>query len=84
MCKIDYYKSELKDYDFRKELEKTPVKTYVYCGSHDAQCPHGFREEVADLMRNCPLATFKFNNHSLDIEKKENFKAFLELTISYA
>ncbi|WP_434120899.1 alpha/beta fold hydrolase [Salinicoccus roseus] len=84
MSKIDYFTSELKDYDVREELKETPVKAHIYCGRHDAQCPHVFSEEAADLMPEGSLTTFEYSNHSPDIEEEEKFKTFLESTINRA
>ena len=81
MSKIDYFTDELKDYDVREELKHTPVRAYIYCGRHDAQCPHVFSQEAADLMPNGTLKTFEYSNHMPDIEEEEKFKAFLESTL---
>ena len=45
--KIDYFTSELHDYDVREQLKTSPVRALIYCGRHDAQCPHVFSEETA-------------------------------------
>lgn len=81
MSKIDYFTDELKDYDVREELKHTPVRAYIYCGRHDAQCPHVFSQEAADLMPNGTLKTFEYSNHMPDIEEEEKFEAFLESTL---
>lgn len=78
--KIDYFTSELRDYDIREELKVSPVKAYIYCGRHDAQCPHEFSLDAADLMPNGSLTTFEFSNHNPDIEE-EKFIQFLKTTI---
>src|SRR5699024_4644465 len=57
--KIDYFTSELCDYDVRKQLKTSPVRAFIYCGRHDAQCPHVFSEEAAELMPNGTLETFE-------------------------
>ncbi|MFC3900668.1 alpha/beta fold hydrolase [Aliicoccus persicus] len=81
MSKIDYFTDELKDYDVREELKHTPVRAYIYCGRHDAQCPHVFSQEAADLMPNGTLKTLEYSNHMPDIEEEEKFEAFLESTL---
>lgn len=81
MEKVDYFTSELKSYDVREQLKSSPVKAFIYCGRHDAQCPHVFSEEAAELMPNASLTTFEYSNHIPDIEEEEKFKAFLKLTV---
>jgi|SRR5699024_9848838 len=79
--KIDYFTSELSDYDVREQLKTSPVRAYIYCGRHDAQCPHVFSEETVNLMPNGTLETFEYSNHNPDIEEEEKFKKFLAGTI---
>lgn len=81
MDKLDFFTSELKYYDVRDALESTPVKAFIYCGRHDAQCPHIFSEEAAELMPNASLTTFEYSNHNPDIEEEEAFKHFIESTV---
>lgn len=82
MDKIDYFTSELRNYDIREQLKSSPVKAFIYCGRHDAQCPHVFSEEAAELMPNASLTTFEYSNHIPDIEEEEKFKAFLKSTMN--
>lgn len=82
MFKIDYFTDELADYDVREQLKETHVRAYIYCGLHDAQCPHVFSKEAADLMPNATLETFEYSNHMPDIEEEVKFEAFLKSTIS--
>ncbi|WP_245772731.1 alpha/beta fold hydrolase [Lacicoccus alkaliphilus] len=79
--KIDYFTSELKDYDIREELKTSPVEAFIYCGRHDVQCPHVFSAEAARLMPKGTLTTFEHSNHSPDIEEEEKFKKFIRSTI---
>lgn len=79
--KIDHFTSELRDYDVREQLKTSSVRAFIYCGRHDAQCPHVFSEEAARLMPNGTLETFEYSNHSPDIEEEEKFKAFIASTI---
>lgn len=81
MDKIDYFTSELKDYDVREKLKTSPVGAFIYCGRHDAQCPHIFSAEAADLMPNGKMTTFEYSNHSPDIEEEEKFKDFISNTV---
>lgn len=80
MDKIDYFTKELSDYDVRGELKDTPVEAFIYSERHDAQCPHLFSKEAADLMPNGSLTTFEFSNHSPDIEEEEKFNNFIKET----
>ncbi|GAB3071279.1 alpha/beta fold hydrolase [Salinicoccus sesuvii] len=82
MDKIDFFTDELSDYDVRKELRNTPVKGFIYSGRHDAQCPHVFSREAADLMPNSSLTTFEYSNHNPDIEEEEKFNRFIKTTIA--
>lgn len=79
--KIDYFTAELPDYDVRAQLKISPVRAFIYCGRHDAQCPHVFSEEAADMMRNGTLQTFEYSNHNPDIEEEEKFKIFIAGTV---
>lgn len=81
MEKIDYFTSELKDYDVREALKTSPVEAFIYSGRHDAQCPHVFSAEAADLMPNGAMTTFEYSNHSPDIEEEEKFKEFISSTV---
>ncbi|MCG1008940.1 alpha/beta hydrolase [Salinicoccus sp. ID82-1] len=82
MEKIDYFTSELKDYDVRDELKTTPVEAFIYSGRHDAQCPYVFSKEAADLMPNGSITTFEYSNHNPDIEEEEKFNLFIEETVN--
>ncbi|WP_271398856.1 alpha/beta fold hydrolase [Salinicoccus roseus] len=82
MDKIDYFTSELRNYDIREQLKSSPVKAFIYCGRHVAQCPHIFSEEAAELMPNASLTTFEYSNHIPDIEEEEKFKDFLKSTVN--
>lgn len=82
MFKIDYFTNELKNYDIRKDLKKSDVRAYIYCGRHDAQCPYVFSKEAADLMPKATLETFEYSNHMPDIEEEDKFKNFIESTVS--
>lgn len=79
--KLDYFTSELKNYDVRENLKQTPVRAYIYCGRHDVQCPYVFSQEAAELMPNSTLTTFEHSNHMPFIEEEEKFIAFLKTTI---
>lgn len=79
--KIDYFTAELRDYDVREQLKTSSVRAFIYCGRHDAQCPHLFSEEAAELMPNGTLETFEYSNHSPDIEEEEKFKGFIAGTV---
>ncbi|OZT76748.1 alpha/beta fold hydrolase [Salinicoccus roseus] len=81
MDKLDFFTSELEYYDVRNQLKSTPVKAFIYCGRHDAQCPHIFSEEAAELMPNASLTTFEYSNHNPDVEEEEKFEAFLKSTV---
>ncbi|WP_411844214.1 alpha/beta fold hydrolase [Salinicoccus sp. HZC-1] len=83
MNKIDYFTSELPDYDIREELKESPVKAYIYSGRHDTQCPHIFNKEAAELMPNGSLTTFENSNHNPDSEEEQKFIEFIETTASY-
>lgn len=82
MDKIDYFTSELANYDVREELKNSPVKAYIYSGRHDAQCPHIFSEEAAELMPNGSMTTFENSNHNPDIEEEVKFMEFIKGTIT--
>lgn len=83
MDKIDYFTAELPEYDVREELKDSSVKAYIYSGRHDAQCPHVFSDEAAQLMPNGYLTTFEYSNHSPDIEEEQKFKEFIKDTVLY-
>lgn len=76
--RLDYFSyEELPTYDLRPELPHVTTTAYIYCGLHDAQCPHKFSAEAAELMPNATLQTFKDSNHFPSIEEEEAFVQFI-------
>ncbi len=81
--RLDYFSyKELPTYDLRPELSHTTTIAYIYCGLHDAQCPHEFSAEAAELMPNATLQTFDESNHFPFIEEEEAFVQFLAGTFN--
>ncbi|MFD1928781.1 alpha/beta fold hydrolase [Sporosarcina siberiensis] len=72
--RLDYYSyTELPNYDITAQLPQITIPTTVYCGLHDAQCPHVFSEEIANAIPNAKLFTFNDSNHSPFVEEAEKF-----------
>ncbi|WP_050615545.1 alpha/beta fold hydrolase [Bacillus testis] len=76
--RLDYFSyEELKTFDLRPELARTETRAYIYCGKHDAQCPHEFSVEAAQLMPKATMHSFEYSNHFPFIEEEDAFKAFI-------
>jgi proline iminopeptidase len=72
--RLHYYSyTELPNYDLTSQLSKITVPTLVYCGLHDAQCPHVFSEQIAHAIPNASLITFNDSNHIPFTEEPEKF-----------
>lgn len=81
--RLDYFSyEELPTYDLRPELPHVTTTAYIYCGLHDAQCPHKFSAEAAELMSNATLKTFDESNHFPNIEEEEAFYQFIADTFN--
>ncbi len=57
----------------REQLKEISIRTYVFCGKHDAQCPLKISEEIATKLRNAKLNVFEESNHMPFIEEKDDF-----------
>lgn len=72
--RLDYYSyTELPNYDLTDQLSAISIPTIVYCGLHDAQCPHVFSEQIATAIPNARLITFDESNHLPFTEEAEKF-----------
>ena len=72
---------ELKSYDLRPSLSDIGIPAFIYCGRHDAQCPHEYSKEAADLIPNASMATFELSNHSPFVEEEDKFIQFVNGTV---
>ncbi|MEC5424724.1 alpha/beta fold hydrolase [Virgibacillus sp. C22-A2] len=82
--RLNYFSyKELKTYDLRKILSNVSIPAFIYCGRYDAQCPHEFSKEAADLMPNATMTTFELSNHNPFVEEEEEFKKFVNSTVDY-
>lgn len=82
-ARLNYFSYvELKDYDLRPALPNVTLPAFIYSGLHDAQCPHVFSKEAADLMPNATMTTFEWSNHNPFGEEEEKFKEFVIKTCS--
>lgn len=80
---LDYFrKVAVKSYDVRAQLPTIQVKTYVFGGKYDAQCPVVFSEEIAALIQNAKLTIFEQSNHNPFVEEPEAFKQFVSETVA--
>lgn len=78
-ARLDHFSYvELPTYDIRGPLADVPVEAHLYSGLHDAQCPHHFSKEAAELMPNATMTTFKYSNHSPFIEEEKEFECFVK------
>lgn len=76
--RLDYYSyTELPNYDVTAQLSTISVPTTVYCGVHDAQCPHVFSEQIANEIPNAKLITFYESNHLPFTEEPEKFAGMI-------
>jgi len=79
--RLNYYSySELPTYDLTSNLSTITVPTFVYCGLHDAQCPHIFSEQIANAIPNASLITFNESNHMPFTEEPDKFAVLVENT----
>lgn len=54
--RLDYYSyTELPNYDLTAQLSTISVPTTVYCGGHDAQCPHVHMSFLSKLLVKYPM-----------------------------
>lgn len=82
--RLDYFSyKELPTFDLRLELENVNIQAHIYAGIYDAQCPHEFAVEVAELMPNAIMSTFEYSNHFPFIEEEEEFIKFVESTVCH-
>lgn len=80
--RLNYFSyEELKEYDLRPFLSNIYIPTFIYCGRYDAQCPHEFSKEAADLITNATMTTFELSNHNPFVEEEEKFKQFVNGTV---
>ena len=81
--RLNYFSyQELKTYDVRPLLPSIQIPASIYCGLYDAQCPHVFSKEAADLMPNASMTTFERSNHNPFVEEEESFVQFVQSTVS--
>ena len=79
--RLNYFSyEELKSYDLRPFLSSICIPAFIYCGRYDAQCPHKFSKEAADLMPNATMTTFELSNHNPFVEEEAKFKQFVNAT----
>ncbi|MGM8216600.1 alpha/beta fold hydrolase [Bacillaceae bacterium W0354] len=80
--RLDYFrKVEISTYDLRDSLVNVNVPSYIYAGKYDAQCPHKFGKEIADLIPNAQFTTFYKSNHNPFVEEEERFIEFVQSTL---
>ena len=80
--RLDYYSyTELPNYDVTAQLSTISIPTTVYCGLHDAQCPHVFSEQIANKIPNAQLITFDESNHLPFTEETEKFARMINSQI---
>ncbi len=76
--RLDYYSyTELPNYDLVTQLSSITIPTTVYCGIHDAQCPHDFSEQIAHEIPKARLITFDESNHLPFTEEPEKFASLV-------
>lgn len=81
--RLNYFAyKEVNDFDLRPDLHKVRIPAFIFCGLHDAQCPHVFSKEAAELMPNATLTTFNYSNHFPFVEEEEAFKEFVKKTVN--
>lgn len=82
-ARLDYFSyEELPTYDIRGSLADVYVEAHIYSGRHDAQCPHHFSKEAAELMANATMTTFEYSNHFPFIEEEKEFERFVQDDVS--
>lgn len=80
--RLNYFSyEELKSYGLRPSLPNVCIPVFIYCGRYDAQCPHEFSKEAAELMSNATMTTFELSNHNPFVEEEEIFKQFVNTTV---
>lgn len=82
-ARLDYYSyTELPSYNLTPYLAIIQIPTIVYCGEHDAQCPHVFSEQIAEDIPNAKLITFTKSNHFPFTEEPEKFTYMVKSLIN--
>lgn len=77
--RLDYFSyEELPNFDLRLQLPNVQTKAFIYGGIYDAQCPYEYAVEVANLLPNATLTTFKESNHFPFVEEELAFEKFVE------
>lgn len=77
--RLNYFSfTECLTYDLRPELPKIMTPTFIYAGSYDAQCPHIFGVEAANLIPNSKFETFENSNHFPYLEEELKFQQFVQ------
>lgn len=77
--RLDYFSyEELPNFDLRPQLPDVQTKAFIYGGIYDAQCPYEYAVEVANLLPNATLTTFKESNHFPFVEEELAFEQFVE------
>lgn len=80
--RLDYFSyEELPNFDLRPQLHNVQTKAFIYGGIYDAQCPYEYAVEVANLLQNATLTTFKESNHFPFVEEELAFEQFVETII---
>lgn len=80
--RLDYFScEELPNFDLRPQLPDVQTKAFIYGGIYDAQCPYEYAVEVANLLPNATLTTFKESNHFPFVEEELEFEQFVETII---
>lgn len=80
--RLAYFRTvECQTYDLRDELPNVQVPAYIYAGKYDAQCPHKFGVEIAELLPQATFTTFEESNHFPFFEEEEWFQTFVEKTV---
>lgn len=77
-ARLNYFRQvEYSQMDFRAQLKKVQVPSYIFAGRHDAQCPVNFGIEIAECIPNAKLKIFEESNHFPFLEEEDLFEKFV-------
>lgn len=80
--RLDYFrKVDCQNYDVTEQLKQVTIPAFVSSGLYDAQCPHRFGVEIAELIPRATFISFEQSNHYPFWEEELAFDEFVKLTL---
>lgn len=80
--RLEYFsKTDIANYNIKRDLINVFTPTFVCCGKFDTQCPMEFSIEIHNLLPNSRIFIFEESNHYPYIEEEQIFR---EMVIEFA